>query len=270
MGTASTDASIDDWVLKQGDLSLPRTMLEDTLQARGFPADTAHDQTFKALLQELYLRESLLKQVDKVSPEQLKLLDKQVEDYRRGQLSRLVLDDLAKDGMPDYEQRAKELYEARKDTDYALPLRLRVRVIEKSGMDEASAKATLEQVRSQIQAGTLDFGQAVQEYSDAEDKRLTQGDTFWFHKGQKAPVFYTEAAGLSSEQPLSAVFVYQGRAYLLQFIGRQEAMVQTYPEVKAAILAELQNEYQQQQRKLILEGMRTRFQENVEIHPDFQ
>lgn len=262
----------DDWVLKSKDLTLTKTTLEDSLLARSVSVTSLDSKHRQALLEELFIRESLLaKQANTVlKPEQLALLDKQVDEFRKGQLSHLLLEALSLDKAPDFEPRAKELYEARKATDYQLPLRLRVRVLEKNlGSDEAAVRQQLEGIKQHVAQGKLDFKAAVLADSDAADKKLTEGDSFWFHQGQKRQAFYEAATALSAEQPLSEVLVVEGKAYLLQFIGRQEAMQQTYAEVKDKILAELAEAYQAEQRKLLLEQFRTAFSQ-AEIAPAYQ
>ena len=269
--TINTQAT-DEWAIKTKDLSLSKAAVEATLQARGFSTTTLDSKTRQALLQELFIRESLLaKQVNTpLLPEQLALLDRRVDDFRKGQLSQLILDTLALEQAPDFEPRAKELYAARQTTDYQLPLRLRVRVLEKTiGSDEAATRQHLEQIKAQVTQGRLDFKTVVLAESEAGDKRLTEGDSFWFHQGQKVQAFYEAAKRLSPEHRLSEVFVYEGKAYLLEFIGRQEAMQQTYAEVKDKILAELKETYAQAQRKLLLEQLRTRFSQ-AEIAPAYQ
>lgn len=269
--TLNTQAT-DEWVIKTTDLSLSKAAVEATLQARGFSTTTLDSKTRQALLQELFIRESLLaKQMNTpLSSEQLALLERRVDDFRKGQLSQLILDTLALEQAPDFEPRAKELYAARQATDYQLPLRLRVRVLEKTlGSDEAATRQHLEQIKAQVIQGSLDFKAAVLAESDAGDKKLTEGDSFWFHQGQKVQAFYEVAKKLSPEHSLSEIFVHEGKAYLLQFIGRQEAMQQTYAEVKDKILAELKETYAQAQRKLLLEQLRTRFSQ-AEIAPAYQ
>lgn len=269
--TLTTQAT-DDWALKAKDLTISKAIIEDTLKARGFDALSLDSKNRQALMQEMFIRESLLARqaVAVLQPEQLALLDKQLEDFRKSQVSRLILDVLALEKAPDFEPRAKELYEARKATDYQLPLRLRVRVLEKNlGTDEAAVRKQLEELKAQVAKGSLDFKAAVLAESEASDKKLTEGDSFWFHQGQKVKAFYEAAQALSADKPLSEVFVYEGKAYLLQFIGRQEAMQQTYAEVKDKILAELTDTYKQEQRKTLLEQFRSEFSQ-VEIAPAYQ
>lgn len=269
---ALNSQATDDWVLKSQDLTLTKTTLENSLSARGLNTLSLDSKQRQTLLEELFIRESLLtKQTTMLlKPEQLAVLDKQVEEFRKGQLSRLLLEALSLDKAPDFEPRAKEIYEVRKVSDYQLPLRLRVRVLEKNiASDESTVRKHLETLRQQVAEGKLDFKAAVLAESDAVDKKLTEGDSFWFHQGQKQQFFYEAAVTLSAKQPLSEVLVFKDKAYLLQFIGRQEAMQQTYAEVKDKILAELTEAYKDEQRKLLLEQFRTAFSQ-AEIAPAYQ
>lgn len=269
---ALNSQATDDWVLKSQDLTLTKTTLENSLSARGLNTLSLDSKQRQTLLEELFIRESLLtKQTTMLlKPEQLAVLDKQVEEFRKGQLSRLLLEALSLDKAPDFEPRAKEIYEVRKVSDYQLPLRLRVRVLEKNiASDESTVRKHLETLKQQVAEGKLDFKAAVLAESDAVDKKLTEGDSFWFHQGQKQQFFYEAAATLSAKQPLSEVLVFKDKAYLLQFIDRQEAMQQTYAEVKDKILAELTEAYKDEQRKLLLEQFRTAFSQ-AEIAPAYQ
>lgn len=269
--TLSTQAT-DEWAVKTKDLLISKLTVEDTLKVRGVNLVNLDNKKRQALIEDLFIRESLLAKQGAaiLAADQLALLDKQVDDFRKTQLSHLILEAMSLENLPDFEPRAKELYEARKATDYQLPLRLRVRVLEKNlSTDEATTLKHLAELRSKITQGDLDFKAAVLAESDAVDKKLTEGDSFWFHQGQKIPAFYEAAAALSADKPLSAVFIYAGKAYLLQFIGRQEAMQQTYAEVKDKILAELTENYKQQQQKALLEKFRADFSQ-AEIAPVYQ
>jgi len=211
--------------------------------------------------EDVYIQEALAKRgiekgIDK-SPELAKL----VSEFRQAQLARLELEAATQDGMPDFTARAKERYQARQTAQYQLPLRLRVRVLEMDApaAQEAAVKQQLEGLRAQIASGKLDFKAAVLEHSTEPERKLTQGDTFWFHKGEKADEFYQTAEKLTQEQPLSDVFVHRGTAYLLQFIGRKAPETLPFSEVKAGIIAELQQEYRTDQEKTILEDLRAKF-----------
>ena len=264
----------DAWVLKTTHYSLSRELLNDTLSARGFSAEALSAKQQNALLQELFIRESLLAEQSRIPTEMMQAFENKLNDYRRGQLAKLTLDVLSESGMPDFSKRARELYEVRKDEQYQLPLRLRVRVLQKTlsgepDNDSATVK-TLEALLSDIKADKLDFKQAVLEHSDDPKRTLAGGDSFWFQQGQKPARFFENAKALTAAKPYSEVFIHDTSAYILQFIGRQEPVERSFTEVKEEILSELKKQYREEQRKLLLTELRERFQNDVEVNPDFK
>lgn len=268
--SSAADADSTD-VLTSLQFNLPRQTVDKTLEARGFSYEALSPQEKTEFLQELFIRENLLAQQNIIPTELMARLERKLADYREAQLARLVLEVLCDMGMPDFTARAKEIYLARKNENYMLPLRLRVRVLEKSLLQDSEAVlAQLKQIREQIKTGQLDFEAAVQKYSDDSNKKLTGGDSYWFHQGQKPEPVFIAAAALNSDKPLSEIIVYEKKAYLLLFIGRQEATSQSFAEVKDDILKELQDDYQAQQRQQILAELKHRFDTEVTIHPDFK
>lgn len=192
-----------------------------------------------------------------------------MSQYRKAQLAKMALEHAASENMPDFSQRAAEIYQARLDSDYRLPLRLRVRALEMPIPlgQEAAVRQQLTTIRAEVVAGKLDFTQAVMQYSANAEKPLTQGDTQWFYKGQKPEAFYTAAAQLSADNALSEVIVNQQTAYLLQFMGRKEAETQPFAEVKAQIMAELAKSYREEQAKVVLHELEARFKQAQATHP---
>lgn len=259
----------EQWVLKDRHFSLSRSLFDETLEARGFDVQQLSHKQGQALLRELFIRETLLKQQDKVPTERLAVLDKQLADYRKTQLAKLTLDSLSESEMPDYSERAREIYEARKERDYLLPLKLRVRVLSKriSTENKDEIIEQLQTLRGQLVSGELDFRQAVLAHSDDPKKKLTEGDSFWFSREQKPSSFFKVADGLTDEQPVSDVFFDQNSAYLIYFMGRQNPIQRPFAEVKDSIVSELQDDYRNQQRSLLLGELRERFQSQVEINP---
>jgi hypothetical protein len=215
----------------------------------------------------LYIRDALAekgvsKGLDK-SPE----LEKLVAEFRKDQLARLALQASLDEGMPDFNARAEELYQARKDKQYLLPLRLRVRMLEMaaSGNKEAATRKQLADIRSQVSGGKLDFKAAVLQYSEEPERKLSEGDSQWFSDGQKPDAIYAAAEKLSTAQPLSDVIVQGGTAYLLYFLDRKEAETRSLEAVKPEIIAELQQEYRQDQEKVVLDSLREKFKQNAKM-----
>lgn len=235
---------------------LPPQVLADSLQARHVVLGELDSEKRTALFKELALREALVNQQSLLSREQAQQVEKQVNDTRKTLVAQQVLDALAAKDMPDFSARAEELYQARKVTQYTTPLRLRVRVLQqKIQGDVGSVLSTLNTLRQQVLTGSLDFKQAVKQYSDAANKSLTEGDSFWFDASQKSANFFQAAAQLTKTQPLSEAFVSGDSAYLLYFLERQEATIQPYAAVKDQIIAELKEAYLKQQRQQVLDTL---------------
>lgn len=211
----------------------------------------------------LFIRDALAAKGLQMGLDKNAELIKLVDEFRKDQLARFALEASLEDGMPDFSARAEELYQVRKDKQYKLPLRLRVRVLEidASSDKEAGARKRLEDLRAQIESGKLDFKIAVLQHSEAADRKLTEGDSQWFHKGQKPDVFYDAAEKLTAEHPLSQVIVHRGTAWLLYFMDRKEPETRSLEDVKPEILDELKREYREAQEKALLESLREQYRQ---------
>ncbi|MBU0655674.1 MAG: peptidylprolyl isomerase [Gammaproteobacteria bacterium] len=223
-------------------------------------ADTPVSSAENLFIRDALAAKGLSKGLDK-NPELLKL----VEEFRKDQLARLALEASVGEGMPDFEARAEEIYQARKDKQYRLPLRLRVRVLEMdaSGDKEETVRNKLEALRSQIDSGQLDFRIAVLQHSEAADRKLSEGDSQWFHQGQKPDVFFDAAEKLTEEHPLSSIIVHRGTAWLLYFMDKKEPETRSLDEVKPEIITELQQEHRQAQEKALLESLREQYRQTA-------
>lgn len=220
-----------------------------------------------AMTEETYLRDALAKQgvakgLDK-DPE----LERLVEAFRKEQLARLTLEALGKEGMPDFTARAKELYHARLDKQYRLPLKVRVRVLERRIPEGKQQEAVeqLEAIRADVLAGGQDFKAAVLQHSTAPTVKLTEGDSQWLEQGSVPAALWEHASKLTKEQPYSPVFVHDGIAYLLNLLERQEPKTLGFADVQADIIVELQQDYRKDKETAVLEALRQEFKQK---HPD--
>lgn len=220
--------------------------------------DAATAEAEKNFFTDALVQDGVKRGLDK-SPE----LAERVEQFRKDQLAHMALEAATDEGMPDFTARAQELYQARLEKQYDLPLRLRVRVLEMNVPEgkEAEIRAQLEDIRSQVTSGKLEFQTAVMEHSQAGDLRLAQGDSYWFRKGQKSDAFFTSAESLSADKPLGEVFIDGNKAYLLGFLERKEAEVRSFDDVKAEIIAELQQEYRKDRQAVLLDSLREQYKQ---------
>jgi peptidyl-prolyl cis-trans isomerase C len=211
-----------------------------------------------------YIRDALVKQGLEKGLDKSPQLEKLVTEFRNEQLARLALEAARDEGMPDFTARAEEIYQARLDQAYRLPLRLRVRVLELRITEgkEAETVDKLKAIRAEVVAGKTDFKAAVLAHSQAPELSLTEGDSQWFRSGQKPDAFFEAAEQLSADKPLSEVFVHQKTAYLLNFLERKEAETRTFADVKAEIIEELQQEYRADQEETVLDALRGQFKQS--------
>lgn len=223
-------------------------------------ADTVTDDPEQVYIRDTLIKQGLDKGLDK-SPE----LEKRVTAFRNEQLARLALEAACDEGMPDYTARAEELYQARLDEQYQLPLRLRVRVLELRIPEgkEAETVDKLKTIRAEVLAGKTDFKTAVMEHSQAPELKLTEGDSQWFQKGQREDFFFTAAAQLAADKPLSEVIVHKRAAFLLYFLDRKEAETRAFSEVKAEIIDELQQEYRTDREAALLDSLHEQFKQQT-------
>lgn len=207
-----------------------------------------------------YIRDALVKQGEALGLDKSPELERLVTEFRQEQLANLALKAASDKGMPDFNARAEEIYLARKDQQYTLPLSLRVRVLELHIPEgkEAEVRQRLEAIRSEVLAAKTDFAAAVMKHSEAANLSLTKGDSFWFNRVQQPNVFAV-AEQLTPEKPLSEIFVLEDSAYLLYFLDRKAPEIRSLEAVKPEIIAELQQEYRQQQQHTLRESLHEAF-----------
>lgn len=216
-----------------------------------------------SLTEAAYIREALVKQGLAKGWDKDAELNKRVDAFRHEQLAQLTLEKLSIEGIPDLTARAEEVYQARLDKQYRLPLRLRVRVLEMRIPEGKQAEVAdkLQAIRSEVLANKTDFKTAVLTHSQAPTVKLTEGDSQWLTREQVGDTFFNWAGNLSQAEPLSDVLVHEQKAYLLYFLDRKEPETLAFAEVKNEIMAELQEEYRKEQEKIVLNKLREAFKQ---------
>ena len=257
------------WAFKTKDLEFPHAALNSALKFRNITLNQLSDQKRKRALEDLYVREKLLVTSTPLSAAQQAELDEELAEFRKAKLADLALQQLGTQGLPDFLPRAQEVYEARKATQYSFPERLRVNVLEIEPLPSkmADAQQQLTQVKQAIAEGKLDFKKALLQYGTNPSRTLNGGDSYWFSAAQKAKVFYDAANQLSDTQPLSEVFTMDGKAYLLQFVGRKPAEVVSFESVKDELVKELKASYLAAQQEKTMTEWREKFRKEAEINP---
>ncbi|WML87130.1 peptidylprolyl isomerase [Thiothrix subterranea] len=268
----ATDAAIaSQWVFKDQQMTFSETLLKPALAFQALSLQDMNEENRHKTLEDLYIREVLVKKGIGQDTSRSTELEERVNEFRKSELSRLALEKASEEGMPDFTARAKELYEANREDKYALPLRLRVRTVEMlidEGQQE-QVRQKLSDIRTQILSGKLDFKAAAIVNSPNSAHKMREGDSFWFRQGKVPDTFYSEAAKLSAENPLSSVLVLGNTAYLLQYLDRKEPETLTFEQVKPNIIAELQREYRTDKVKQLTQQLREQFKRDVTVNPVF-
>ncbi|UOG93201.1 MAG: peptidyl-prolyl cis-trans isomerase [Candidatus Thiothrix sulfatifontis] len=268
---ADDTASAPQWVFKDPQMTFSEDLLKPALAFQGLNLQDMDAKTRQITLEDLYIREMLVKQgIDQDTARQAEL-DERLNEFRKSEISRLALEKASEAGMPDFTSRAQELYLAHQHDKYQLPLRLRVRTVEMPivGDNLDAVKQKLAEIRTQVLAGTLDFKAAAIANSPSASHKMREGDSFWFRRGEVPDAFYDEATKLGKKDPLSNVLVLGNTAYLLQYLDRKEPEVLTFEQVKPNIIAELQREYRTDKVKQLTQQLREQFKRDVTVNPVF-
>jgi peptidyl-prolyl cis-trans isomerase D len=154
----------------------------------------------------------------------------------------LLIADEAKIGatvqVPEQELRAA--YSSNID-QYRTPERVHVRHIlikttDKSKEDVAKAEAKANDLLKQIRAGA-DFAKLAKENSDDPGSAQKGGDLDWVTRGQTVPNFENSAFSLKPNE-ISNVIKTEYGYHILQVLGKEQAKVKSFEEVKDQIAAE--------------------------------
>lgn len=259
------------WVFKDSHMTFTADSLTPALAFQGLDLQEMDTATRQTTLEDLYIRELLIKQgIDHDTKRQTEL-EERVNEFRKAELSRLALEKASEVGMPDFTERAHELYLAHQEDKYQLPLRLRVRTVEIPivGNNADSVKQQLADIRTQVLAGKLDFSVAAIAHSPSSAHKMREGDSFWFWQGKVPDAFYAAAVQLRADNPLSDVLILGDTGYLLYYLDRKEPETLTFEQVKPNLIAELQREYRTNKVKQLTQQWREQFKRDVTVNPDF-
>jgi peptidyl-prolyl cis-trans isomerase D len=140
--------------------------------------------------------------------------------------------------IPDDELR--RIYEANKD-QYRVPERVHVRHIllkttDKPKDDLPKIQARAEDLLKQLNAGA-DFSELAKKNSEDPGSAAKGGDLGWITRGQTVPAFESAAFSLKPQE-LSGVIKTEYGFHILQVLGKEDAHIKPFEEVKDQIAQE--------------------------------
>ncbi|WP_005036330.1 peptidylprolyl isomerase [Holophaga foetida] len=215
-----------------------RNYVEDIKKQNNFASDADFERALRASAG-VGLPEFLLRQKQEITRQEV---------LRREVYSRVAIED----------QELRAYYEDHKD-EYRQPSRFRIRelVIAKGATPEEreAAARNLAAIRTAIKEGKP-FEELVQSQSTSPS-RNTGGDLGWMSKGLLRPAIEQAALALKPNQ-VSEPIETDKDLYLVQLIAVEEDLAKPFTEVKAQILAKLQEPKAQNAIQNYLNGLRIR------------
>lgn len=189
------------------------------------------------ILKALYLQNRLIQHPSSQSIEQSKAYQEKVTQFKHELLAEMKLNAQIQVNMPDFSQRAKELYQADREEKYTLPMRYHVHFFELTP-DQAN------KIHQQFIDKTIDLGQAQQ--------TTRSGGTRWINKKNVSNELWQAAQTLSNSSPLSQPVYFRDQAWLLYFLDRKPQEIIPFSNVKGEIEQTLLDDYQKNQQSLLI------------------
>ena len=259
----------DTWIIKTPTWELSKVHYESALTVKGVdPKTLITPEQKRPVLQDLYIRESLLQQALKQGLDKDIRIQQQLEEMRKDLLARRALETLLDQNAPDFTQRAKEVYQARLASVYTFPLRLKLQLIQintPTAESQAKAKQQLETLYQELQQQKITFEQAIEQYSQAPDKALTPAGQ-WYKADQLPSIVFGAGAELKENAPLSTVLITDKAMYLVKYLERREPEVITFDQAKDELIASLKTEYRIGQQQVLINQLRQQFEQDAQLN----
>lgn len=167
-----------------------------------------------------------------------------VEEARARALSQVEIDRVvAQAKQPDFEQLAREIYQANPErfkADEAVRVSHVLVSTKDRGEDEARARADM--ALKAAREGQ-DFAQIVSEFSDDPSAKVNGGDLGFFGRNQMVKPFEDAAFSLTKPGELSDVVQSQFGFHIIRFVERRPAGLRPFDEVRPSIIASEQDKF---------------------------
>ena len=254
------------WIAKDKDKTIDEQQIKTYLSFQHATLEQVPTAKREKLLENWFIRESLANAAIKEKIDQSEEFQQTLKEFRQDLLAKLALTKLSKQKLPDFTERAKEIYQAEKNEKYHIPTRFKVKQI----ILDKDKKQLAEEIHHKLSKGEITIDAAIKQYStDPLKKRLGKTDGFWFQKGQQSDLFYEQAERLSADKPLSDVFDDDNQLIVLYFIDKKNEQTTSFKDAKKDIISKLEHDYIETERSIILEKIKKEFATNISINPDF-
>ena len=197
-----------------------------------------------AVLEQLYLSRVLAREAEKLKlPENPEVMHKLqlVREKLLAQERLALLEKTLK--IPDFTQKAKEMYLADKEKYYVEPSAKAAHVlISSKGHSEEEALNKALEVRAMLASGSKTFEQAAKEFSEDPSAKDNKGELGWFGPKRMVKPFSDAAFAMNPgdiSQPVKSSFGY----HIILLEEKKEGRQKPFDEVRQGITDKLAQEY---------------------------
>lgn len=203
------------------------------------------------LLDKIFVYRALAQEAQKAElAKQDPLLSSQIRMAKEEVLGNARLEQLRQQGLaeePDFEQLAKEKYQAHPD-QYQVPERVKVShiLIKSQGNSpeaEKEAKQLAEEVRERALAGDQPFAQLALKYSQDPTVKENKGELGFITRGAAVKPFEKAAFALQKPGEISPVVKSKFGFHIIRLEQHQSARMQPFDQIKQKLIEKIQKEH---------------------------
>ena len=157
----------------------------------------------------------------------------------------------------DYKALASEYYLANQ-SEFKRPERVTIRhlLISNDNRSASDAQQLAAEIRQRILEGSLDFEEAVRQYSEDSQTAPEGGLIRGLERGQTEASFGTAAFGLTKQQPLSEVVETASGSHLIKLVEHQEAGQIPFEEVETRLVEQMKTQHREDLLATYLSGIK--------------
>jgi hypothetical protein len=243
-------------VLEAPNVTLQQDDIDRFLMYKNMQGQPLSREQREGLLETLFLREKLSTSETAKSITASDEFNAIVNEFRKDLLAQKVLEQQSQQDVPDFTDRAKELYQANLTAKYTLPERYQVNTLSfKKHEQENLAKA-----HEQLQKDHTD----LEGISKAHSAKLEER---WISSQNSArKVWETAKNLLENKQTVSEPIHFREESQLLVLLDSKPAEVIPFEKIKDELLNELKQEYIENHRKDIINTLKAEYKAEAKIN----
>jgi hypothetical protein len=242
-------------LLEVSDVKLQQRDVDNFLAYKNMEDQSLSQEQRKNLLETLFLREKLSNSTFAKDIEASDAFKTIVNEFRKDLLAQQVLEKQSHHKVPDFTDRAKELYQANLESKYTLPERFHVKTLSFKKNEQAS----LLQAHEQLQKDPSAIESISKTYAAKLEER-------WVSSQNSAIKVWKSAKQLADDkQWVSNPLNFREESKLLVLLDSKPAELMPFEKVKDELLEKLKQEHIDNRRKDIINALKYEYKANAKI-----